>query len=310
MIGGMLPSDPSLPACAGGESAAAVDAVLAVLRPLARVAIDHGVQFSQLEELVKRAMVEAVMAATAARPGAPAVPISRLSAMTGIHRKEVKRLAEATDLAAVRAEQTPASELFTRWVTDRAWQDAEGRPLVLPRRASDDRPSFERLSHAVTTDVHPRTLLDELRRLDLVAIDERTDEVELRRDAFVPVGQVADLLAFLGGNVGDHLAAARENIAAVLRASSGVPAPHAPFVEQALFGDGLSAQTVAEAGERARAYWGELMRTLAPALQRMEDDDRASGRPADHRLRIGLYCYSEPLTTREADAPPRPGAPT
>jgi hypothetical protein len=310
MIGGMLPLDQSLPASAGGASAAAVDALLTVLRPLARVAVDHGVRFSQFEELVKRAMVEAAMSATASQPGAPAVPISRLSVVTGIHRKEVKRLAEATDLAAVRAEQTPASELFTRWVTDPAWLDEGGRPRVLPRRAADDRPSFERLSRAVTTDVHPRTLLDELQRLDLVAIDERTDEIALRRDAFVPAGQVADLLAFLGGNVGDHLAAARENIAAALRTPPGGAASPAPFVEQALFGDGLSAQTVAEAGERARAYWGELLRNLAPALQRMEDDDRASGRPVDHRLRIGLYCYSEPLSTPETDAPPRPGAPT
>jgi hypothetical protein len=283
-----------IPPSAGGSSAAAIDALLAVLRPLAQLAIDHGVQFNQLEELTKRAMVEAAIRATAGEgPGGGQAPVSRLSVITGIHRKEVKRLAEASDLSSVHASQTPTTELFTRWVTDPAWRDADGRARELPRRSGEDAPSFEKLARAVTTDVHPRTLLDEMLRLELVELDARTDTVRLRAEAFVPATRIEDLLGFVGANIGDHLSAARENVAAALRAAGGDATARAPFVEQALFADALSAESARAAGDQARAFWGRLLRAMAPELQRMEDLDRAAGRTADRRVRIGLYCYAE-----------------
>lgn len=291
----MTPPPANVPVAAGGASAAATDALLAVLRPLARLAIDRGVQFGQLEELAKRAMVEAALRATEGEAGRAAPAISRLSVISGIHRKEVKRLVESTDLAALRAERAPAAELFTRWMTDRSWRDGAGRPLALPRRRVANRPSFETLARGVTTDVHPRTLLDELLRLELVTVDEAADTVSLRGDAFVPTGRIEGLLAFLAANVGDHLAAARANVAAALRAAGGEPPERPPFVEQALYADALSAGSADDAAERARAHWGRLLRTLAPQLQRLEDEDRTAGRAMDQRVRIGLYCYVEPL---------------
>jgi hypothetical protein len=179
--------------------------------------------------------------------------VSRLSVITGIHRKEVKRLAKAPDLGAVRAESTPAAQLFTRWMTDANWRGPDGRPRVLPRRGTaGDPPGFEELARSVTTDVHPRTLLDELLRLGLVDLDPERDRVRLRADAFVPAQRLEALLAFLGANVGDHLAAARANVAARLR-DAAVPPGRAPFVEQALFADALSSASAALAGESARS---------------------------------------------------------
>lgn len=299
----MTPPPANVPVAAGGASAAAIDALLAVLRPLARLAIDHGVQFGQLEELAKRAMVEAALQATAGEAGRATPAISRLSVISGIHRKEVKRLVESTDLAAVRAERAPAAELFTRWMTDRAWHDTEGRPLVLPRRPGAGGPSFESLARSVTTDVHPRTLLDELLRLELVSVDEAADTVALRGDSFVPSGRIEGLLAFLAANVGDHLAAAQANVSAALRAAGGDAPVRPPFVEQALYADALSTGSADDAAERARAHWGRLLRTLAPELQRLEDEDRAAGRPTDHRIRIGLYGYVAPMPPADPAEP-------
>lgn len=303
-----MSAPPQVPVAAGGASAAAIDALLAVLRPLARLAIDHGVQFGQLEELAKRAMVEAALHAIAGESGRAVPAVSRLSVISGIHRKEVKRLVESSDLTAVRAERAPAAELFTRWMTDRAWHDAEGRPLRLPRRpVTGDAPSFEALARGVTTDVHPRTLLDELLRLELVSLDPASDVVALRADAFVPTGRIEGLLAFLAANVGDHLAAAQANVGCALRASGGEPPGRAPFVEQALYADALSRESVDAAAEQARAHWGLLLRTLAPELQKLEDADGAAGRAQDHRVRIGLYCYVEPLDGAARGTPGDPG---
>lgn len=285
------------PVAVGGASDAAIEALLAVLRPLTRLAIDHGVQFNQLMELTKRAMVDSAARAVEPESGDDAPPVSRLSVITGIHRKEVKRLVGSDDLTAVRSEKTPATVLFLRWSTDPAMLEPDGgAPRVLPRRPPQDGgPSFESLARSVTTDVHPRTLLDELQRLALVEHDPVADVVRLRRDSFVPQGRIDELLAFVGANVGDHLAAARDNVAAGQRLAAGDTTAKPPFIEQALFFDALSAESVAAAGARARAFWTRLLKALGPELQTLEDTDRAAGRVNDQRIRIGLYFYSEAM---------------
>ena len=296
----------------GAASPAALSAMLAVLEPLARLAVDQGLQFNQIEELVKRSLVQAALGATRDASGA-AAPVSRLSVITGIHRKEVKRLLELGGTRSVEIEQTPATELFTRWMTDPLWRDSQGQPRALCRRpqGESDQTSFEHLARSITTDVHPRTLLDELLRLGLIREDAETDTVSLCADAFVPSRRQDDMLGFLGANVGDHLAAARANVAAGLRAqpSPAGEAARPPFVEQALFADGLSQASTTQAIEQTRAFWKHLLETLAPELQRLEDQDRAAARATDHRIRIGLYCYVEPGPASDLPDTPNSGNP-
>lgn len=277
--------------------AGAIDALMAILRPFARLAVDHGVQFAQIEALLKRALLEAALRATESEGRTPA-SVSRLSIITGIHRKDVKRLLGEPERAQRSTGATPAMQVFTRWLADPAWRLAHGNALALPRRSAEDgTPSFEQLARSVTTDVYPRTLLDELLRLELVTLDPETDTVRLRSDAFVPASRIEELLAFAGAAVGDHLSAARANISASLRSArcaSDVD-ERAPFVEQSLFADALSADSAATASARARTFWLSLLRTMAPELQRLEEADVAAGRQPDHRVRIGLYCFTEPL---------------
>lgn len=285
-----------LPVAAGGAAPAAIDALLAILRPLARVAVDHGIQFNQLEELMKRAMVDAAMDAVSESSADAAPPISRLSVISGIHRKEVKRLVETPDLSQVRSEQTPATEVYATWVSEPTWLDADGQPRALPRRPQDDgSASFESLARSVTTDVHPRTLLDEMLRLGLAHLDPASDTVSLS-DGMVPSGEIDALLRFAGASVSDHLAAVRENLVAGHRVAAGEPTARPPFVEQSVFADELSAESVEIAGARARAIWQRIMKTLIPELQRLEAADREAGRPADHRIRVGLYCFAAPIS--------------
>lgn len=286
----------SLPVAAGGAAPAALATLLAILRPLARLAIDHGIQFNQLEELAKRAMVDAALDAVRHESGEASPPISRLSVISGIHRKEVKRLLETQDLSAVQSEQTPATVLYATWATHPNWVDAAGQPRALPRRPQDDLPSFETLARSVTTDVHPRTLLDEMLRLKLVSHDPATDTVQLSA-TMVPVGEIDAMLRFAAASLSDHIAAVRENLSAGHRAVAGEKDVRPPFVEQSVFADELSAESAALAAERARALWQRMMKAMVPELQDLEARDRAAGRPGDHRIRIGLYSYAAPKQT-------------
>jgi hypothetical protein len=178
-----------------------------------------------------------------------------------------------------------ATELFTRWISDPAFRH-RGAPLrALPRQGPA--PSFESLAQSVTKDVHPRTLLEEVCRLGLARLDTRRDKVVLQQDAFVPAADHKRMLGFVGANVGDHLRAAVGNVLAGGDAAS--PSSH---LEQAVFADELSADSIVRLKPLIRQQWHSLLNELAPAMQTLIDDDQAQGRPQDQRVRVGMYAFS------------------
>ena len=264
------------------------DAMRALLGPIARLALAQGVSFAALEEMMKEAFVDEAVKAQPAQ--APSRLVSRISVATGLNRREVTRLTrQQRAIRAVRA--SPATEVFTRWMTDPQWCEGAGEPKPLPRVApADGAPSFESLAHAVTRDVHPRSLLDELCRLGIAQLDDTTDTVRLVRNAFVPSDAQGPMLGFLGDNVGDHLAAAVSNVLA----------PEPPHFEQAVFADELSGQSVTAVRQFVLARWKSLMHAAVPLLEGLIEADRNAGRPQDQRLRIGLYSYATDMAPSPA----------
>lgn len=282
--------DPSIPAPESAEQQALLDAMSAVLEPLARLAVARGVSFPAFEALAKEAFVRT---AHAAHPDLPEHRrVSRISTSTGLSRREVTRIVQAPERA--QPPRSIASEVFAHWMSDAAWRTARGRPRPLPRQGPA--PSFEALAHSVTRDVHPRSLLEELVRLGLAALDPATDIVSLSSEAFVPRGDAVRMARFLGENVGDHMACAVANVLGDGR----------QHFEQALFADGLSEASLVEFRTLVGHQWQTLRDAMAPALQAMIDADRAAGRAADQRMRMGLYTFT---TSGDGDATPEPLSP-
>lgn len=278
----------SLPADRVPVDPALADAMRALLGPIARLALAQGVPCGALEEMLKEAFLDEALKAQPVQTHSRMV--SRLSVATGINRREVTRLTrQQRALRPVRP--SPASELFTRWMTDPAWCEGAGDPKPLPRVPRvEGEPSFEALAQSVTRDVHPRSLLDEMCRLGIARLDDATDTVRLVRNAFVPSDAQAPMLGFLGDNVGDHLAAAVSNVLA----------PEPPHFEQAVFADELSGQSVTAVRQFVLARWKSLMHAAVPLLEGLIEADRNAGRPQDKRLRIGLYSYATDMAPSPA----------
>lgn len=254
------------------------DALEDLLEPIARLCVVRGIQFEQAEELFKRAFVQAARAAQAA-PGRR--DISRISIATGINRREVTRL---SDPKMPRSPQrmSPATQVYTHWVSYAEYR-SRGRPRRLPRHGPA--PSFESLAHAVTRDVHPRSLLEELCRLGLARLSDDGEWVEALAGGVVPSEDNARMLGFLAANAGDHLRAAVANVLDGER----------QHFEQALFSNTVSQASAATVRELARTQWSAVMTALVPVLESMIEADRKAGRSLDHRVRVGLFSYHEPL---------------
>ena len=277
-------NDPSEPArdSAGPvpEQQALQDALAGLMSSVARLGVGRGLPYAAVEELLRQAFVQA---AAQAHPGMPEHrKVSRISTTTGINRREVTRIVQQTqNRLAVPKPRSLASEVFAHWRTQAPYRGSDGQPVTLQRQGPV---SFESLSQAVTRDVHPRGLLDELVRLGLVLWDEESDQVSLQRETFVASGDLTRQLGFLGDNVGDHLRAAVENV---------LGAEDRLHFEQAVFADGLTAASIASVRPQVHAQWQALLAALVPALQARVAADATQQPAPQGRLRVGLYTYHE-----------------
>ncbi|MEE7455657.1 hypothetical protein MPAR168_21335 [Methylorubrum populi] len=259
--------------------------VARLLRPLVRLLVQRGITFPALTNLLRELYVN-VAEYDFALPGKEQTD-SRVSLLTGIHRKEVRRLRGAgAPVSRVPATVSRTGRIIARWVAAPEFTDGEGRPLPLPRSAEGDAPSFESLVEGVTKDVRPRAVLDEWLDRGVAVLDER-GRVRLLEAAYLPRGGAEPQLYYFGRNLHDHLAAAAENIAA--------PSPR--FFERAVHYDGLSETLAAQLEARSREIaMGALKQANAEAHAACADD--AGGR---HRWNFGIYIYREDVPAREAE---------
>lgn len=275
---------------------ALLEAVNAVLLPLAKLALAQGVTYATVEEQLKTAFVR--VAREAQEGGLPHRQVSRISTTTGINRREVTRLVQA-DAPIAKPRRSLAAEVYAHWLTDPVYRDVSGQPSVLSRQG--ERPSFETLAREITSDVHPRSLLAEVTRLGFGVWDEATDTVSARPNALVPQGDLPRVLRILGDNVGSHLAGAVANVL-------GDGKQH---FDQAIVATGLSDEALLSVRKLIAAQWRQTFDALVPAIERLiaMDSQDAPGSMARQRMLIGLYSYNQLDDSGSAggDIPDTPG---
>lgn len=262
------------------EQQALLAAMAHLLKPFAKLGLAKGVPIQAIEELVRHAYVDA--AKQACEGDNPDRLTSRISTMTGLTRREVSRI-QQTSTPELPATRSAATDLLTHWTSQKGYVDKHKKPMAIPRQGPA--PSFEALAAHVTKDVHARSLLAEMIRLNLVIHRKATDTVKLLDDIFVPNDDWPQMVGFLGTNVGDHLEAAVTNV---------LGDGHQHF-EQALLADELSEESITQAKALISTQWRHLMTSLGPQLQALMDADKAAQRPQDQALRIGLYSLSKAM---------------
>ncbi|MDX2220542.1 MAG: DUF6502 family protein [Burkholderiales bacterium] len=269
---------------ASPAAAALLRAVAQVLTPLVRLLIARGVTFQVASELLKRVYVRAGLDHFARKDEA-APTGTQLSLLTGLNRKEIKRLTdESLQAVAPQGVTSFAAAVHANWLSGPRFRDKSGTPLPLPRhaRSSGDGPSFDELVRAITTDHRPAAVLEELERLGLVEISS-SDEVVLKVQPFLSRASFADRLVPFAENLGDHAAAATINVLS--------EAP--PFLERSVFSDELSEASVALLQQKVAEEWRRLHDELIAAAIAREGEDARTRAKTDQRLRVGLYFYSE-----------------
>jgi Family of unknown function (DUF6502) len=180
----------------GGElERGLLKAAVEILRPIVAQLIASGVVFGHLESRLRELFVR-VAEQEFEIPGR-AQTDSRLSVLTGINRKEVRRIRSTASVTRPTSfQRNLGADLVSRWMADRSATDRSGQPLPIPFRAKTG-PSFVRLVRETTSDLRPRAILDELLRTGTVEMtDSRT--IRLRAPAYIPTHGKTEKLAMLG----------------------------------------------------------------------------------------------------------------
>lgn len=255
---------------------ALLSAIHRVLSPVVRVMLGHEITLPMAIELLKRVFVE--VAERDFRLDKKGSTDSRISLITGVHRKDVKRLRK---LPHVEADLPPkvslSAQIVATWITGREWIDDKGAPRPLPRLARrGNGASFEALVASISQDIRPRSVLDEWLRLGVVQINA-DDEVVLTSNAFVPRDGIEEKLAYYGHNLGDHAAAAADNVLGAPR----------PWFERSVHHVSLTEAQIEQLRQRAAELGMQLLTELHTMAEQAADDGEAT-----KRFTCGVYFYS------------------
>jgi len=260
------------------RSSLVLDAVLRVFKPAARLLLQNGVSYGAFATALKRIFLAAAQDELKAR--GMAQTDSALTLLSGVHRRDVRTLLRSVpeDGEAARQPLSMASEVAMRWLSGKPWLGPDDLPRTLTRGAEAD--SFDALVASVSSDIRPRAVLDELKRLGVAEEDEAG--VRLLMASFAPRQGFEEMTWLFADNLHDHLAAAAGN----LQGQSN-------FLEQSVHVDQITAASAAALQKAAVAAWKETFRRYMALAQERFDADAAKAPPEqrDQRARLGMYFF-------------------
>jgi hypothetical protein len=254
-------------------------AIRRMMDPVVRSLIANGVPYPLFDQLVRELFVEVAERDFSLRRKRQTD--SRVSLLTGLHRKEIARLrnrerAPGTEIDVGRA---PITRLIGRWMAGPPYADKQGNPK--PLRYDDEGargPTFARLVRELAIDAPPRSVLDEL--VHIGAAERKGGVVVLRQQAHVPSGDARAKLSLLGQDPAEVFETILHNI----------ENPDRPWLHRKVVYDNIGAEALAELREAARSIGEEFIRR-ANALLASRDRDRNPGAPGGRRSRIALGTY-------------------
>ncbi|MFH0934531.1 MAG: DUF6502 family protein [Pseudomonadota bacterium] len=259
---------------------ALVSAVRHLLRPLVKLLLTHSVTYPFLTDLLKSIYVE-VATEEFRLQGKPQTD-SRISLLSGVHRKDVKQLRPDRNLEqTIPSSASLSAKLVKVWSSDPKRLDETGRHRPLPRLMSEGGgASFEGLVNSISKDIRSRVILDEWLRTGFARIDEE-GRVCLNTEPDFKTGDLDEKAYFLGQNIHDHLCVASSSL------EGQQPLP----LDSSVQSNRLTAESIAELDALGRKLGMELLEALHKRVNELEARD-AGDPDARQRMNFGIYFYS------------------
>jgi hypothetical protein len=179
-----------------------VSALMRILRRLTRILLRNGITYPEFEECARRAFAQVTWDDFRVDGRKPS--ISRVAVVSGLNRKEVKRLLDTPLDSAMDEEQkyNRAARVVTGWLRDSEYRGIDGQPKALS--LEDPERGFPALVRRYSGDMPARAVLDELVRVGTVRVDGNA--AVLMQRSYAPKGDDGQGLHILGTDVSDLIA--------------------------------------------------------------------------------------------------------
>lgn len=272
---------------------ALTSALRRALRPLARLFLRHGLPFKSFAEVAKEVFVEA--ADQDFRLDGKRSTDARISVLTGLTRKDVRRLrsADFDDQSAQTAttQFNRAARVTTAWAREARYCNKAGEPLALPFDGPG--PSFVELVRGFSGDMPARAVLDELLRLGAVLADEN-DHYLLSERGYVPRDDEIAKLGILGEDVHTLAATIEHNLD---------PGSQPLWFQRKVRYDNVSAASLANIRSSAGKRGQDLLEILDGEISEHDHDLHPELEDSDRKqVVVGVYYWEGDLPDSDEES--------
>mgnify|MGYP007014082397 CR=1 FL=1 len=257
-----------------------------LLGPLVRLLLRHGVSFAEFEEVARLAYVQA--ANEHFRLPNRKMSDSRIAVLTGLTRKEVKRLRDLIDAGELsnKADNAHrATRVLSGWHRDPDFCGSDGYPLNLPMEGER---GFSGLVRRYSGDIPAKAMLEELLRVKAVAACEDGESVKPLSRIYMPLA--ADdpaSIRILGTSTRDLLSTLEHNMT--------IDADEPRFLQRSVSNNNISPKMVPIFNRIATEQSQSLLESLDDWLTAHELDERdVMEDEADSRVGVGVYFFRNP----------------
>jgi len=250
-------------------------AIRLLLRPLVRILLRNGVAHGAFAELTKKVFVD--VAFDEFTLDGKKQTVSRVSALTGLTRKDVKRLHELqqTDDSSSQARFNRAVRVISGWRNDKRYLDGAGNPAHLPIKGG--RHSFDELVKQYSGDIPTKAMLSML--VEAGSVKEVNGNVRLIRHAYVAGSDQIEKLDILGSDVFELISTIDHN----MTANSGDL-----LFQRKVSYDNIGLDSLA----RLKKISAKKAQTLLEQLDKQyADHELGNSRDQGKTISLGIYYY-------------------
>lgn len=255
--------------------------LLRLLRPLARILLNHGLAYGRFAELARKAFVDEGFEHIS-RTGKRST-LSSVSALTGLTRKETKRLSEQDLSSEADSGQryNRAIRVISGWLSDSRFQEPTGGPARLP--LEDGEGSFSELVKEFSGDIPTSAMLSVLEASRNVAVIDGC-AVLLER-AYIPMNTPVDRINILGVDTAELIATIGHNLQTP---------PDQRFFQRKVSNTAIKPEALAAFREMSNRKSQELLEEYHSWLSQHEIESSAEGddeQPA--YVSVGIYYFEQ-----------------
>ena len=261
-------------------SSKVLKAIEYLLFPLVRLVIARSISYGSLTDIIKFVMVKEAEQQLKLK-NTEAISDSRISIVTGIHRREVKRVRamKVNDVSIY--EPSLASQVVARWAGEKDLQSKNG-PKPLPRKkVSSEEFDFDDLVISIHTDVRPKVVLEELIDRGIVTINEN-EELQLHPEKLAMKQDQEETLHYLSLSIHDHLATAVQNLSNLDNKQ----------LDRCVHYHGLNAEAIDKLSILAEKHAMEALVAVNKEALALSNDPQYKG---DQRMNFGTYFHHEKI---------------